>query len=212
MAHPMPPGGFVPVPTPGARYPGWGPPPQQPQRSFNHSRKSAGDAGIATGAGGRRKQMGKSAAGNKSRKLIEAREAASSPSQLALSIREEIENTGCTCKKTRCLKLYCQCFGAKIHCGPNCRCFHCANTKDYEKQRQEAMRNILSRNPLAFDTKFTDPRTRDHISSTDDVAPAEGAGVLAHKLGCKCRKSSCMKKVRLCLRNFISTISCFASN
>ena len=58
------------------------------------------------------------------------------------------------------------------------------------------MRNILSRNPLAFDTKFTDPRNRDNISNADDVATAEGAGILAHKLGCKCRKSACMKKVR----------------
>ena len=207
MAHPMPPGQFVPVPPPGARYPGWGPPPQQPQRSFNPNRQSGG---IANGA--RKKQLGKSAAGNKSRRLLEAREAASSPSQLASSIREEIENTGCTCKKTRCLKLYCQCFGAKIYCGPNCRCFHCSNTKDYEKQRQEAMRNILSRNPLAFDTKFTDPRTHDNSSITDDVAPAEGAGLLAHKLGCKCRKSACMKKVRgCCLLNCISIVLCFVS-
>ena len=193
VAHPMPPGQYVPVPPPGARYPGWGPPPPQPQRAFNHNRKSAGHPGISTGSSGRKKVLGKSTSGNKARKLIEARETASSPSQLASSIRDEIENTGCTCKKTRCLKLYCQCFGVKIYCGHNCRCYDCANTKEQEKQRQDAMRNILSRNPLAFDTKFTDPRAS--INNASDVISAEGVRLLAHKLGCKCRKSACMKKV-----------------
>lgn len=74
--------------------------------------------------------------------------------------------------------------------------------------REDAMRNILSRNPLAFDTKFMDPRSTPTTKATVSVEAEKpvsnnnnnnsnenGARILAHKLGCKCRKSACMKKV-----------------
>lgn len=116
----------------------------------------------------------------------DARDGATSPSQIESSHREEVTTMGCTCKKTKCLKLYCQCFAVRIYCGPNCRCMVCQNTMTYERERQEAIRNILSRNPQAFDTKFKK-------SVPDTLAPE-----LAHKLGCKCRKSACMKKYCEC--------------
>ena len=180
-----------------------------------------------------------------------------SPTEIELNHRDEIQHMGCTCKKTRCLKLYCQCFGAKLYCGPNCRCMICFNNRKHEKQRKEAMRNILSRNLSAFDTKFkkdatlvlvekpittnkigqpilspslvanTNPtssllppaeyadvtdenvevKDSDAVSTTPEaihstsaatlVTSTEVARVLAHRLGCKCRKSACMKKVRI---------------
>ena len=67
-------------------------------------------------------------------------------------------NNGCSCKKSKCLKLYCACFSNSILCHPNCRCDGCLNTKD-ESQKQEnaiqlARRAVLDRNPKAFDDKF----------------------------------------------------------
>lgn len=183
-----------------------------------------------------------------------------SPTEIELMHRDEIQHMGCTCKKTRCLKLYCQCFGAKLYCGTNCRCMMCFNNRKHEKQRKEAMRNILSRNLSAFDTKFKKdaaivlvekpipinpaissttlatnedtatipPTTSEYANGTihhsqglegknSDVrgtttttpegmnptttsaatliTSSEVARVLAHRLGCKCRKSACMKKV-----------------
>ena len=195
---PVPPGQ---MPPPNAiRYGGWGAPaapgqpgapPQQPQRAFNHHRpplpghpmllhkQHPGGASSPS----RKKLLARSP--TKTRTLKQSnqqgsgnrrsdrgdREVAQSPTQIATNHRDEIENMGCTCKKTRCLKLYCQCFGVKLHCGANCRCYHCANTPANEALRKDAMRNILSRNPLAFDTKFMDPRGN---STTSAAAAARG--------------------------------------
>lgn len=128
---------------------------------------------------------------------VDGREGATSPTQIESSHREEVSTMGCTCKKTKCLKLYCQCFAVQIFCGPNCRCMGCHNTAEHEKDRQEAMRIILSRNPQAFDTKFKKG------TQPDTVRPE-----LSHKLGCKCRKSACMKKYCEC---YAGNVKCTAS-
>jgi hypothetical protein len=103
-----------------------------------------------------------------------------SPSEIQSTQREEIETMGCTCKKTNCLKLYCQCFAIKIYCGNNCRCSDCFNLPNYEGKRQDAMATITSRNPVAFTAKYKKDKVVD---------------MPAHRLGCKCRKSACLKKV-----------------
>jgi hypothetical protein len=120
---------------------------------------------------------------------------ATSPTQIESSHRDEVQHMGCTCKKTRCLKLYCQCFGVKVYCGPNCRCLQCYNVELHEKFRKEAMRLILSRNPTAFDTKFKKAQGGGGVAEEKDAS----GKALTHKLGCKCRKSACMKKVSLVL-------------
>lgn len=50
-------------------------------------------------------------------------------------------NRGCTCKKSLCLKLYCQCFAAQTYCSPDsatCKCVTCFNMEP--KDRKEKVR------------------------------------------------------------------------
>ncbi|KAJ1470761.1 hypothetical protein T484DRAFT_1584320, partial [Baffinella frigidus] len=37
---------------------------------------------------------------------------------------------GCRCKRSRCHKKYCECFGAGLRCTTNCVCSDCANGND----------------------------------------------------------------------------------
>ena len=60
----------------------------------------------------------------------------------------------CTCKKSKCLKLYCQCFALSAHCGTNCRCTDCHNTVAHSKDIQNARASVLERNPSAFEDKL----------------------------------------------------------
>eukprot|EP00548_Thalassiothrix_antarctica_P006548 CAMPEP_0194153900 /NCGR_PEP_ID=MMETSP0152-20130528/58409_1 /TAXON_ID=1049557 /ORGANISM="Thalassiothrix antarctica, Strain L6-D1" /LENGTH=555 /DNA_ID=CAMNT_0038859585 /DNA_START=45 /DNA_END=1709 /DNA_ORIENTATION=- len=97
---------------------------------------------------------------------------------------------GCTCKKSKCLKLYCQCFSSSTTCGPKCKCQACHNTTLHREDIEEARKVILERNPSAFELKHYPS----HPSApTPPISPS--------KTGCKCRRSFCLKKYCECFNH-----------
>ena len=88
----------------------------------------------------------------------------------------------CNCKKSKCLKLYCECFASGNYCS-DCNCNNCSNNKESEPQRREAVQSTLERNPNAFKPKVK-----------PDDADAK------HSKGCHCKKSQCLKKYCECFQ------------
>lgn len=94
----------------------------------------------------------------------------------------------CTCKKSKCLKLYCECFRTNGFCGEGCSCTECYNRKEFADVRDQFYLEQLQRNPGSFSSKIVAlPHT--HIYSR----------------GCNCKKTECQKNYCEC---FAAGVKC----
>lgn len=90
------------------------------------------------------------------------------------------QNTaGCSCPRSNCIKLYCDCFKAGRRCSSECSCSNCKNTaaeSGFDGERTRAIKNILARNPRAF------------TGGKKEMAPRNPGDLV-----CNCVKSRCLK-------------------
>jgi hypothetical protein len=85
----------------------------------------------------------------------------------------------CNCKKSKCLKMYCDCFRLSEYCKQGCNCVECCNIEKFDAMRLAARKSIQDRNPEAFKPRVQEAKNE-------------------HLTGCHCRKSACLKKYCEC--------------
>ena len=107
-----------------------------------------------------------------------------------LEIGELHDNpTGCSCPKSKCVALYCDCFKAGRRCNQTqCSCVQCKNTiaeSGVDGARTKAIRSILARNPRAF-------RTAGEGNPLLKLPPGE--------IACNCIRSRCLKLYCTCFQ------------
>ncbi len=93
------------------------------------------------------------------------------------------KNNSCRCNKSKCLKLYCECFSNQKMCSESCQCKNCFNVNEFKTLKELAILDLLEQNPFAFESKFKE---------------VELNGAKIHRRGCACKNSKCMKNYCEC--------------
>ncbi|XP_043721665.1 uncharacterized protein LOC122669080 isoform X2 [Telopea speciosissima] len=106
----------------------------------------------------------------------------------------------CNCKRSKCLKLYCECFAAGVYCADPCACQECFNKPEYEDTVLGTRQQIETRNPLAFAPKIVQ-RVSESSANSGEESNRMTPSSARHKRGCNCKRSLCLKKYCECFQS-----------
>ena len=75
----------------------------------------------------------------------------------------------CTCKRSKCLKRYCECFAADVACSSACKCLDCGNVEEFSAERKR------KRQAHSQALRFLEKKRRAPLSQLEatDAPPAE---------------------------------------
>ncbi|KAM3145390.1 hypothetical protein pb186bvf_002434 [Paramecium bursaria] len=126
--------------------------------------------------------------------------------ELQQKVSQIVNGTGvsqfqCNCKKSKCLKLYCECFAQGQVCSQSCNCADCKNRIDNPNERSKAIEEALIRNPEAFQPVLAQkfgPAVYSEMVDQEHSKPIKEVAKDIKKSGCNCKKSGCKKKYCEC--------------
>lgn len=107
----------------------------------------------------------------------------------------------CNCKRTKCLKLYCECFAAGRLCSVACKCDGCHNDEPGLNRRNSTIAEMIKRNPVCF----SGIEIEEYPQENQATLIESDSSAQKQTKGCNCKRSGCNKRYCDC---FAAGIGC----